>query len=179
MTEITYNYDKWNRLKCFKIIAFSKLKLEIFLTSPLFIERTSKRDVFLYSGVQQPRLLRCIGHRVPVFTEPWQDEKQRKKQTIDNQEMWKNTLSLPSQQALIVLIWNEEGKKTCLMIRLKLQIKEMQGALHCESWCVSFQHFLFQCWPNIGSINGTSFQTGLVTFMFCNYTRRPLEIAQF
>lgn len=75
------------------------MKLEIFLASPLFIERTSKRDVFLYSGVQQPRLLRCIGHRVPVFTVPWQDEKQRKKQTVDNLEMWKNTLSLPSQQA--------------------------------------------------------------------------------
>ncbi len=58
--------------------------------------------------------------------------------------------------------WREKT----LMIRLKLQIKEMQGALHYESWCVSWWHFLlpfhvskvsrlnsakmwlFQCWPN-------------------------------
>ncbi len=103
--------------------------MEIFLNTPLFIERTSKRDVFLYSGVQQPRLLRCIGHRVPVFTEPWQDEKQRKKQTIDNQGMWKNTLSLPSQQALLVLIWNEEKKKKLF----KDFMKSSQVELYCHS----------------------------------------------
>lgn len=72
-------------------MAFSTVTFRDLLCSPLFIEWTSKRDVFLYGGIQQPWLLRCVGHGVPVFTEPWQVEKERKKERIDKQEMWKNT----------------------------------------------------------------------------------------
>lgn len=104
-----------------KLLAFSTVTFWDVLTSPLLIERTSKRDVFLNGGVQQPWLLRCIGHRVPVFTEPWQGEKERKKERTDKLGMWINTLSLPSQQTLMFLLWNEG--KTWLMMRLKLQSK--------------------------------------------------------